>query len=402
MERDGSHAKLPKLAIIATHPIQYQTPFWRMLAQSPILRVKVFYADAHGSTETFDPLYGKTFAWDIPMLEGYDHEFLRHVRIPGLPGPTAWYYPLGLEKKLADGGFDAVLIHGYMNGAAWAGYKAARRLDLPILLRGESHLIARQEGRLHSRLKVVLLRRFLRHISCCLAIGKWNREYWRHYQVPTERILTSLYSIDNERFSVSAKMGKAESIELRKGWRASRADTVFCFSGNLQLHKGIDVLIRAFLQLRTRRKNVHLVIIGEGPEKNHLQEISLDTNAIHWLGFVNQSVMPIYLAAVDTFVLPSYKEPWGLVVNEAMACGIPCIVSDAVGAGPDLITEPDTGLVFPAGDIGALVVSMEQACDINTRQLWKANIPKILRVASYDNNLATISQCISQYTDKRK
>lgn len=391
---DSGSTRRAKLAIIATHPIQYQAPLWRRLAQSSSLDVKVFYADRHGTTESFDPLYGKSFAWDVPLLDGYDYEFLSNFRIPGLSGPTANCYPKGLTRKLSAGKFDAVFIHGYMSGAAWAGYLAARRLGLPVFIRGDSHLVGRQLTGWRARIKMALLGLFLRNIAGCFAIGEWNRRYWKYYGVQDERIYTTLFSVDNARFRDTVAQGRREIESLRAGWGGDVDDTVFSFSGNLQRHKCVDILIGAFLKLCERRNDVHLVIIGEGPVASELRAISGDNDKIHWAGFVNQSTMPLYLAATNVFVLPSRMEAWGLVVNEAMACGLPCLVSDVVGAGPDMVSGPDCGLVFPAGDIDALLAAMSIACSRDVRSRWIDNLETVLAAASYDSNAAVMSAAI--------
>lgn len=384
-----------KLAIVATHPIQYQAPLWRKLATSQKLLVKVFYASAHGGENSYDKLYEKSFSWDIPLLDGYDFEFLKTIKIMGLPGPVACYYPLGLKKKLDEGKFDAVLIHGYMSGAAWAGYLAGHQLGLPVFIRGDSHLVGRKLNGVRAKMKSLLLGRFLSGISGCIAIGSWNREYWTYYGSLENSICTALFAVDNDRFSDTAKNSKEEVAALRSSWGVQFGDTVFAFSGNLQPHKGVDILIKAFNILRKKRKDVHLVIIGEGPKKDELKENAGVTESIHWMGFVNQSKMPVYLAATDMFVLPSYMEPWGLVVNEAMACGLPCIVSDAVGAGPDLIAEGETGEIVPVGAPRLLAEVMEKACEPSVRKRWKANIPRILKEASYDENVKIIADFIN-------
>lgn len=396
MINDAGNAARIKLAIVATHPIQYQAPLWRRLAHNPLLDVKVFYADTHGTTESYDPLYGKSFSWDVPLLEGYDYEFMPSVRIPGLPGPTACCYPRGLTQKLAIGKFDAVFIHGYMTGAAWAGYLAARRLGLPIFIRGDSHLMGRQLAGMRAQLKAAILGRFLRNVTCCFAIGEWNREYWSYYGVPDEKIHTTLFSVDNDRFRETLERGHDEIESIRAGWGVRPAETIFSFTGNLQRHKGIDVLIHAFLRLCESRSDVRLAIIGDGPVAAELKAIAGSSDRIHWVGFVNQSKMPLYLAATNVFVLPSRIEPWGLVVNEAMACGLPCIVSDVVGAGPDLVSRPKTGLVFPSEDVDALYMALEQACNPEQRSRWVANIPGVLEAASYDDNVSVMAETISQ------
>lgn len=390
----------PKLAIIATHPIQYQAPLWKKLAQSSLLKLKVFYANNHGSVESYDPLYGKSFTWDVPLLEGYEYEFLRSIKIPGLPGPTACYFPLGLQRRLIDGSYDAILIHGYMNGAAWAGYLAARKLEIPVFIRGDSHLIKRNLDSIRAKFKKFILGRFLRHINGCLAIGEWNRQYWQYYGMPEVNIHTTLFSVDNDRFIASTKNNKDKVKGLRDSWNAKTGETVFIFSGNILHHKGIDILINAFLLLQKKRKDIHLVIIGEGSEKERLQLLAANNIQIHWTGFINQSDMPAYLNAADVFVLPSRYEPWGLVVNEALASGLPCLVSSVVGAGPDMVATAKTGLVFSEGNIDDLAIKMQKACDLKIRTLWKANIPLILNKASYDQNVHTIEHCLNNTLTK--
>ena len=111
-----------KLAVVVTHPIQYQVPVWKKLTEMDELSIKVFYASKHGVEESHDPLYGKSFAWDVPLLEGYNYEFLDSMKIPFLPAPLANLFPIKLFNKLKQDKFDAILIHGYMNGSALAGY----------------------------------------------------------------------------------------------------------------------------------------------------------------------------------------------------------------------------------------------------------------------------------------
>lgn len=384
---------LPRLAVVVTHPIQYQTPLWQAMANSNLIEVKVFYASRYGVEDHFDPLYGRSFSWNISLVDGYEHEFLSSINVPCIPGPVSNRYPLGIRRHLGEGGFDAVLLHGYMNAAAWAGYVAAKRLHIPVLLRGDSHL-HRSRRPLVLRAKALALGGFLRGVSCCFAIGEWNREYWRHYGIPEGRIRTTLYAIDNKRFRDTSISQSQRICELRLEWGISESDTVFVFVGNFQHHKGIDVLLDAFIRLRGLRKDVHLVLIGEGVQMKNLQDSVAGVGGIHWTGFINQAELPIYLTAADVFVLPSRIEPWGLVVNEAMACGLPCIVSSAVGAGPDLVNGPDTGRVVPVDDVSALAASMNEACSTELRVQWCERIASVLKRASYEDNVKVISDCL--------
>jgi glycosyltransferase involved in cell wall biosynthesis len=121
-------------------------------------------------------------------------------------------------------------------------------------------------------------------------------------------------------------------------------------------------LMHAAARLRDRGQDVEVTFAGSGELADSLKQLasSLDVPT-HFLGFVNQSQMPAVYASADVIVLPSDgTETWGLAVNEAMACGVPAVVSDMVGCGPDLILPGATGATFPLGDVPALAEAIGQ------------------------------------------
>ena len=122
---------------------------------------------------------------------------------------------------------------------------------------------------------------------------------------------------------------------------------------------------------------------------------------VHWEGFINQSALPAYYRAADMPVLPTRREPWGLVVNEAMACGTPCIVSDVVGAGPDLVTSSNAGTVFRRDDAEDLAAAMKLACVRDNRLRWQANIPSALAKASFQENARVLREMVVKIIQTR-
>ena len=239
---------------------------------------------------------------------------------------------------------------------------------------------------------------FLKKVDVCLAIGKLNKQYWAYYGVPEEKIHTTLHAVDNKRFSETS-LNNTETISaLRKSWSIKGGDVAFVYSGNLQVHKAVDVLISAFLQVNKSEPNTHLIIVGDGEERKNLELIASDNSCIHFVGFVNQQEIPIYLAVADVLVLPSKREAWGLVVNEAMAVGLPCIVSSDVGAAPDMVSENNTGLVFKTDDINELIEKMKISCNSKKRNIWMSNIPKVLKKASLEDNVRVIVDCMTVVT----
>lgn len=389
-----------KLAVIATHPIQYQAPLWRAIAANGKVNLRVFFASRHGLDESVDPGFRRSFAWDVPLLEGYESEFVSSLLIPGCNGPVANRFPKQLAKRLLEGRFDAVLVNGYTTAAAWAGMLAAWLTKTPLLMRGESHEHGRPGG-VRKLIKGVLLPSLLRRVDGFLAIGRWNEEYWRRHGVPTPRICTALYSVDNVYFGSRSHEQKGQAKALRSKWGVPSDGTVFLYCGKLLSVKAPEILLRAFAILSA--PSAQLVYVGTGSREASLKEVQreLRLERVHWEGFVKQSALPSYYRAADVLVLPSRFEPWGLVVNEAMACGTPCIVSDVVGAGADLLEGQDTGLIFPHDDVRALASALHAALDPELRQCWKNNIPKVLAKANLQQNVEALEALLAQTVERR-
>jgi glycosyltransferase involved in cell wall biosynthesis len=145
-------------------------------------------------------------------------------------------------------------------------------------------------------------------------------------------------------------------------------------------------------------------MVGSGPLESELRALQEAgrIRRLHWAGFVNQGDLPHYYSAADILVLPSVIEMWGLVVNEAFACGTPCIVSDAVGSGPDLVEGFDAGLVFATGDVSALRQCMQEALDSERRLKWKRRLDEFSRSVTLDHTSDVIADAVSMVTRARQ
>jgi glycosyltransferase involved in cell wall biosynthesis len=386
----GSSGK-HKLAVVATHPIQYQVPFWRAISQSGRFDLHVYYATRHGLEPREDPGFGKTFAWDIPLTDGYEHEFLKSRALPFLSGPVANRFPIGLGRIFRSQRFDAVLVNGYASGASLAAILAAWKTGAQVIMRGDTHAKAGR-GSWRTVVKKIILPSLLRRVDGFLAIGKWNRNYWLSFGVPAERIVTSVYAVDNEFFTRRLTEDPAAPGRLRAGWGAAPRDVVFLYCAKLIPVKAPGDLLRAFGRLPSQAR-AHLVFVGSGELMEALKKSTeeLGLRNVHWIGFVNQSDIPFYYKSADVLVLPSRVEPWGLVVNEAMASGTPCIVSDACGAAPELVERCNTGIVFPAGDVSSLASAMLAALDPPLRESWMRSLSSALEPATLENSVTGLS-----------
>jgi glycosyltransferase involved in cell wall biosynthesis len=246
---------------------------------------------------------------------------------------------------------DVVILTGWHSKMLVQAWWASRRLGIPRVLRGESNAL-----RHRPRWKRSLHAAWLRGFDEFLAIGQANRDFYRQAKVPLNRIHDCPYFVDNNRFGTQADGLRGRRAELRAEWGIAQDATCFLFSGKMIPKKRPVELLHALQRACATGASVHLLIVGDGELMAEARAIVQAQNLpVTFAGFLNQTEIVRAYVAGDCLVLPSDTgETWGLVVNEAMACGLPAIVSDQVGCGPDLVTDGVTGALFPMGDVEAL------------------------------------------------
>jgi glycosyltransferase involved in cell wall biosynthesis len=360
-----------RVAYLLSHPIQYQSPLLRRLEREPGLHLTVFYTSDFSLRAYTDRGFRASVEWDVPLLGGYRHEVLPRL----LDGSEITFFrPLarGISRRLRQGSFDVLWIHGYATLNSWIAMMAAKRLGIPVLLRTDSTLIDHPRGLIKLALKKVFFRILRRFVYGVLSVGEKNAEYWRHHLGDDIPLFPVPYAVDNCFFQQRCQAAAATREDLRRELRLEPDRPIILFCSKLLARKRCMDLVEAFFQLRaqpsknTRRGNgPYLLIVGDGEERAHiearLRNGGAAANDVRMLGFQNQSELPRYYDLCDIFVLPSVYEPWGLAVNEVMNAGRTVIVSDEVGCQPDLIVDGENGFVFRARDTGSLAHALEHA-----------------------------------------
>jgi glycosyltransferase involved in cell wall biosynthesis len=195
-------------------------------------------------------------------------------------------------------------------------------------------------------------------IAAVLVIGTRNRDYYRAFGVPDEKFYWAPYGVDNSWFALSEPARSLARARVRRTLGVSDDTIVFASSAKLIARKRPEDLVDAVAAVRRGGAKVHALFIGDGEERSSIERRAKDAaiaDAVSISGFVNQTELPAWYAAADTLVLPSdSRETWGLVVNEAMAGGLPVIVSDAAGCASDLVDEGVNGFTYPCGDVPVL------------------------------------------------
>jgi len=340
-----------RLAIIVSHPIQYYVPLYRRLAKRKDVEIKVFFTWHGAESPILDQGFKKEVAWDIPLRDGYEFEVVPNIsRKPGTHHFWGLQNPRLLSAVL-EWQPDAVFLTGYAYASHLKAMHAFFTRSVPLLFRGDSHLL-NQTGGLHWVMKRMVLRRIYRWSAACLYVGKHNRDYYRAFGVPEEKLFSCPHSIEVDRFA-----NPSDELEIQAtAWRTELGikdnHIVLLFAGKFEDKKRPLALMRAVKDHDD--SNVMLVMVGDGELGDQVRQIAQSApDRFRVLPFQNQSRMPLVYRLGDLFVLPSvYNETWGLAVNEAIACGRPVLVSDMVGCAPDLVKPGRTGEIFHADDWG--------------------------------------------------
>lgn len=345
---------MQRLAIVLSHPVQYYSPWFRWLQTHAGLELRVFYLWNFGVTTQRDPQFGTDFKWDVDLLSGYGHEFVpNQARDPGTHHYGGLHNP-ELRGRLEAWAPAAILLFGY---AYRTHLGLIARPPAPLIFRGDSHLLAQTP----SFVKRLVLRRLFARFAAITYVGRANREYFRTFGVPERKLHFAPHCVDGSHFTpTDATRAAAAQLRAELGLGARK---VVLFAGKFVAAKQPLELLEAFLALAPA--DAALVFVGDGPLRGALAARAAQQSScvVRFLPFANQTEMPARYALADLFVLPSrgLYETWGLAVNEAMHMGVPCLVSDRVGCQRDLVTEGETGWVFPALDQEALRAALARA-----------------------------------------
>jgi glycosyltransferase involved in cell wall biosynthesis len=365
---------------------------------------EVFYAHRQTAKGQAEAGFGVEFEWDVPVLEGYPYRFLKNVsQRPG----TDWFGGCDcpeIGEILVREGFTHVLLIGWHKKVFWQAFWAAKKAGIRVLSRGDSQLEITTSP-LKRAVKFVAYRFLLPRFDAHLYVGQRNREYLKHYGVKDARLFFSPHFVDNEWWSSRAAadairmrmrikesdVARGESLvtggeKAESGRRKAEKSVEFLFAGKFIPKKRVMDLLEAAAGVPEAR----VVLVGDGPLRSQLEERAGRPDLkgrVEFAGFKNQQELPAYLAGADCLVLPSDgTETWGLIVNEAMACGTPAIVSTACGCEPDLIVHDQTGYSFPLGDTHALADRLRLFIQNKDRD-WGASVRK--KVAEYSMVQAT-------------
>lgn len=383
---------MKRLAIITTHPIQYNAPLFALLAKSVKIKVKVFYTWGelvNGSK--FDPGFNKVVEWDIPLLSGYDYCYVKNVsKSPGSNHFNGIDNP-DLIDQIKTYNPAALLIFGW---SFKSHLKVIRHFHnkIPILFRGDSTLL-NKTGFLRKMIRTIFLKWVYRHVDFALYVGTHNKDYFLRHGLKQNQLIRAYHAIDNERFRVLADRQKEKLEEWKEELGIKNEHTCVLYAGKLESVKNPLFIIEVASLLQNLP--VKFIIVGNGILEEELKAYSKSNAHIVFIDFQNQSVMPMVYRLGDIFILSSRSETWGLGVNEAMASGCVIAASENVGCAIDMVKEGENGIVFGLNDTRKCADFIAQlAGDRKKIEKMKEASLELIQNFSFDNIVAAIENVV--------
>jgi glycosyltransferase involved in cell wall biosynthesis len=318
-----------KLALLTEIPAPYRIPLFNALADRVEFRA-LFLARTDPRRPYYEPHEDE---WR------FEHRFLPG---PGLRRGGRWVVlSRGVGRELRRFRPDAIGVGGWNQPAFWRALLHARARRVPLLVWVES---TAHDARPGAGPLELAKRALIRGASGFFVPGSAAADYVRSFGVPEERVALAPNAIDDAVFARAAVS------------RAGRESATFLYAGRLDAEKGLDVLLRAF-----ERVPGALVLAGSGNEEGRLRALAGDR--VRFLGPLDRDELVEWYARADVFVLPSRSEPWGMVLNEAAAAGLPLVATEEVGAAQDLVEDGVNGFRVPSGDEAALAEALRRLAD---------------------------------------
>ena len=355
-----SEAIKHKIAFLISHPTQYHSPLFRELAKNPAIDLTVYFCSKSGLEEHFDPGFGKVYKWDVPLLEGYKHVFLKNIS----PRPAFNFFGQihpRIIKELKENKYDALISHGYTVLTYWLAFLGCWFTRTPLILKGESDL-SRKTPVIKKFFKKIILKSLFQRAGAFLYSYNFNKEFFEFYGASEEKLFFCPSAVDNDFFGTKYKELKKQKGRIKKeaGIKNNNWPVVLFIGKFIPRKRPQDILEAA--RILADRTKFNLLFVGDGPQSADLEDFVHRNNLknVYFTGFKNQSELPKFYSITDVFVLPSEYDPSPKALNEALNFGLPVIVSDGVKTAPDIVLGGNCGFVYPVGDILKLAEKLEE------------------------------------------
>jgi glycosyltransferase involved in cell wall biosynthesis len=320
-----------KILFLTNVPAPYRVRFFNELAQYCDLTV-VYEKERSDERDA---------RWTADANRGYHTVFLKGIRTA-----TDSAFAPEIGKYLKKGQFDLTVICGISSPTQMLAIQLCRLRGIPYAIEGDGAFPKDGRG-----LREAVKRYLIGKASLCFSTCRMHDAYYLQYGAAESALVRYPFSSVDARDVRSVPVSRAEKLQLRQEL-GIREDFVLLAVGQFIHRKGFDVLLEAARELP---KNVGIYIVGGEPTDEYLSlREKWNLNQVHFVGFMTKEALSRYYLAADAFVLPTREDIWGLVVNEAMACGLPVITTTRCNAGLELVQNGVNGYLTEPEDAPGL------------------------------------------------
>lgn len=362
-----------RLGVVFTHPTQHHAPLWRQLNAQNGISVSAFYLCTENQTQGAKG-EGNTAAWDVDLTSGYTYEYLKNWNGRISPKIQRSILTPELVSRINNEALDAVFVSSFYTYAYRLAVVLCKLRGIPLIMQNDSTIITDSHFSYLRKLSTALLYPAMYSlVDYWISSGDHNEIYLRHYGIGVDKIVRGCYPVDRERYeqTLAASSSDIDSIRQELSWDGETI--LYGFVGKYIDRKNPFEFIEAIVQAHRQDSRVRGIMLGGGPlDETINQRLAKLNGEVLNVGFINQSRLPLYYAALDVFVASSWSDPHPLVVSEAMACGCPPIISDRCGnwGYSDTVRHRYNGLVYPCGSSDALTQAILTLTDETTRMLY--------------------------------
>lgn len=384
------------ISIFVSHPTQYHAPIFRELSKNKDLIINVYYFYKNGSVKSYDDDFQKSFKWDGSLLKYYKYEFIVEQKSNNKIINILQF--LSKIKQYIKNS-DAVLVFGWNNFYYLSIILYTYISSKILILFAENNLLKKQNF-LIKKIKGIIIYFFLKFFDYFLSIGTNNKNYYLHHGVQNKKIYQTFYTVDTNFFKNFNYF--AFSKKKKKKFFIKKKNFIFIWVGKFIERKNPIEVIKAIQFLNNN--NFHLFMIGSGPLLNSCYQYIKDhsINNIHLVGFKNQNQLKKFYSISNCLVLSSKYETWGLVLNEAMSSGLPCIATKSSGAVHDLIRHGSNGYIYNSGSVEQLAINMLKISNNSNYKRLKKNALNTIREFSLQKTAFKIFSALNKIIHEQK
>jgi glycosyltransferase involved in cell wall biosynthesis len=363
-----------RLCVVFTHPTQHHGPLWRKLSEQPNLELKVLYLSSENQQSGDSFLGAASQPWDVDLLDGYNSEYLKDLtgQVPTQRQSTV--ISPALIDQISPKNFDAVFMQSFVNYSYRLTALLCKLRGVPLIMQNDASMMSDARYSRTRLIAMAVLYPWMNNLAdYWLSCGDHNEIHLRHYGVSDDKIVRGCHPVDGDRFKQTIAAYPEEIQRIRQELAWDENTILYGFMGKYIERKNPFEFIDAIAKAHQHDPRIRGVLFGGGNLESAINEriAELNGEVINY-GFVNQSKIPFYFAALDVFVVTSWIDPHPLVVSEAMVSGTPPILSDRCGnwGYSDTVRHRYNGLVYPCGNLNALTEAILEMADIEKRRQY--------------------------------